>query len=86
MTLHPLSPAQALWQHYVATSRPPTATLRTNPVYHKDIYARLQQLGRKIADATPAASTRSAMKPAASRWQPVAHRDGMHEGLGLSEL
>lgn len=102
MTSHPLTPAQALWQHYniAPTTTAGGATPRTNPVAHKDLYARLHNMGRVATRTQSLANLVSphgrvqvdnkigdtvACFPQSKCWKAV-KSDTEVEMLGLSEL
>lgn len=105
MTSHQLTPAQALWQHYniapaTENNPQPQSLARTNPVQHKELFNRLQQMGRITSRTQSLANLISphgrvqvdgkigdnvACFPQSKCWT-IIKRDTEDDMLGLSEL
>ena len=83
MPTQPLTPAQALWQHFNIAPKADTAPTRTKAVYQKELYDRLQQIGRTVASVPTMAGMASGQT---TNWQAATKRENADEGLGLSEL
>ncbi len=86
MASQPLTPSQALWQHYnIAPVDKAPSLVQHNPVAQKELYVRLQKMGRDMSRT--ASMGHLAKRLAAStnsNWHDVSQRED--EGLGLSEM
>ena len=86
----------AVWHHFHYTNftamdvKTVAAPATINPVQHRELFARLQNMGRRVSRTESMSAALSTPRPAAtttaSKWQDTAHDETISEGLGLSEL
>jgi hypothetical protein len=84
MPSHPLTPAQALWQHYNAAPQQDMTSVRTNPVHQKELYARLHHISRATRTTNIASLVTPPVSKLSTNWQEATTKQD--EGLGLSEM